>query len=167
MHLGNAIVSVTWRCYLALFQSLKFCKLWRCFLQTSSLREFELAPKSLAKNPTKSRVHSPRVIWRSMWPGSRNPALKGVSSWRFQNFGSSKLWDVKFHDSQSYPNYQSNKSRRWLKNLTTKMNASRLSGGESIPVVRSTQMPTRVNEVNTSCSIKSMVGSHFKAWSWN
>jgi len=127
--LGISTISVTSWVYLALFQRLKFCELGRHFLQTSSLREFELMPKSLTKNQAKARFHIPRVISRSMWPGSRDPTLKGVNSRGFQNFRSSKLWDVKFHDSQSYPNYQSNKSHRWLKNLIVEMDASHLSGG--------------------------------------
>jgi hypothetical protein len=56
---------VTSQVYLAMTQRLKLCELGRNSLQTNSLGDFELTPKSLTKNLTKRVDYSPRVIRRS------------------------------------------------------------------------------------------------------
>jgi hypothetical protein len=63
--------------YFSLIQSLNLYELGRCSLQTNSLGDSELVPIPITKNPTKSRDHIPRVIWRSTWPGSRKLGAQG------------------------------------------------------------------------------------------
>jgi hypothetical protein len=47
--IGTTTISVTSQVHTAMFQNLRLFELGRCFLQTSSLRDLELAPTALTK----------------------------------------------------------------------------------------------------------------------